>query len=140
MSENTFSEAAIIEASLERLAELCADPTPLVYRELFRTHPYMEPYFWRDTNGAIRGEMLSRTFAAIFDFIGPRRYADMMIKTEMVTHEGYDVPREVFITFFSIIRDTTRSVLGATWTPAMEAAWTALLQEIQYFEIGRAHV
>jgi hypothetical protein len=33
----------------------------------------MQAQFWRDGNGLIKGEMLSRTFAAILDFVGPRR-------------------------------------------------------------------
>lgn len=125
-----FAHAAEIEASLELLAELCEDSTPIVYRRLFAMHPHMEPYFWRDTNGAIKGEMLSRTFSAILDFVGDRRYADHMIGTEMITHEGYDVPREVFSTFFAVVRDATREVLGAAWTPGIASAWEAMLAEI----------
>ena len=125
-----FARAAAIEASLELLAELCEDPTPLIYRRLFLLHPQMEPYFWRDTNGAIKGEMLARTFSAILDFVGERRYADHMIGTEMVTHEGYDVPREVFASFFTVVRDAAREVLGAAWTPDLAGAWDDLLREI----------
>lgn len=134
MSTNpAFARAAAIEASLELLAELCDDPTPIVYRRLFAMHPHMEPYFWRDTNGAIKGEMLSRTFSAILDFVGDRRYAGHMIGTEMVTHEGYDVPREVFSSFFGVVRDATREVLGPAWTPDMDGAWEDMLFEIQTF-------
>lgn len=128
-----FARAAAIEGSLELLAELCDDPTPIVYRRLFAMHPNMEPYFWRDTNGAIKGEMLSRTFSAILDFVGDRRYADHMIGTEMVTHEGYDVPREVFSTFFAVVRDATREVLGAAWTSDMGGAWEDMLAEIDLY-------
>jgi hemoglobin-like flavoprotein len=128
-----FAKAAEIEASLERLAERGEDPTPLVYERMFRMHPQMEPYFWRDTNGAVKGEMLSRTFAAILDFVGERRYADHLIGTEMINHEGYDVPREIFVTFFAIIRDTAREVLGADWTDGFEAAWADLLAELERF-------
>lgn len=125
-----FARAAEIESSLEHLAELCEDPTPLVYERLFALQPHMKPYFWRDTTGAIKGEMLSRTFAAILDFVGDRRYADHMIGTEMVTHEGYDVPREVFVTFFAVVRDTVQAVLGEAWTPGLADAWAALLDDI----------
>lgn len=128
-----FPRAAEIEGSLELLAELCEDPTPLVYKRLFELQPHMEPYFWRDTNHAIKGEMLSRTFSAILDFVGDRRYADHMIGTEMVTHEGYDVPREVFMTFFTVVRDTVEDVLGAAWTPDMAGAWEEMLAEMERF-------
>jgi hemoglobin-like flavoprotein len=127
-----FPRAAVIEASLEALAEH-GDPAPAVYARLFAEHPQMQAHFWRDTNGAVRGEMLSRTFAAILDFVGERRYADHMIGTEMVTHEGYDIPREIFATFFGIIRDAMREVLSPDWTPDFEDAWTELLAEIDRY-------
>jgi len=128
--EPAFAKAAEIEQSLELLADACPDPTPLVYAKLFERQPEMRPHFWRDTDDAIKGEMLARAFSAILDFVGERRYADMMIGTEMVTHEGYDVPREVFATFFGTVRDTVRETLGAAWTPAFETAWAELLAEI----------
>lgn len=128
-----FPRAAAIEASLELLAERCEDPAPQVYQRLFELHPQMQPYFWRDTNGAIKGEMLSRTFSAILDFVGERRYADHMIGTEMVTHEGYDVPREVFATFFAVIRDAARDLLAGDWTAEFELAWAEMLAEIDHY-------
>lgn len=130
---NAFHRAAEIEASLELAGDRCADITPQVYERLFALHPQMRPYFWRDTSGAVKGEMLSRTFAAILDFVGERRYADHMIGTELVTHEGYDVPREVFATFFAVIRDTLKDLLAADWTPAFDLAWTEMLAEIDQF-------
>lgn len=130
---DAFARAADIEASLELLAERDIDPTARVYERLFERHPHMIPYFWRDTDGSIRGEMLSRTFAAILDFVGERRYADIMIGTEMVTHEGYDVPREVFATFFAIVRDALRDLLAGDWTPAFDSAWAEMLAEIEGF-------
>ena len=128
-----FPRAAAIEATLELVAERCADPTPLVYARLFAAHPQMEVHFWRDTNGAVKGEMLARTFSAILDFVGERRYADHMIGTEMVTHEGYDIPREIFATFFGVIRDTVRDILGPDWSATSELAWAELLVEIDHY-------
>jgi hemoglobin-like flavoprotein len=133
MTTPAFRDAALIEQSLELFAERCEDPTPLVYQRLFAANPAMAELFWRDSNGAIKGEMLSRVFSAILDFVGDRRYADLMIGTEMITHEGYDVPREVFATFFAVVAETARDTLGPDWTPAMAAAWRDMLAEIDAF-------
>ena len=132
-TQPAYPHAAEIEASLELMGELCADPTPMVYARMFELHPHMEPYFWRDTNNSIKGEMLARTFSAILDFVGERQYAHLMISTEMITHEGYDVPRDVFATFFSIVRDTVAQVLGPAWTPALAGAWREMLGEMDRF-------
>lgn len=126
----TARHAALIEASLGLAAERCADPTPLVYARLFAAEPELEPYFWRDTNGTIRGEMLSKVFEAILDFVGPRTYAHQLMTTEMVNHEGFDVPREVFATFFNIVGEVVRELAGDDWTAETAAAWAEMLAEI----------
>lgn len=128
-----FAKAADIEASLELAAERCEDLTPLVYAHVFERHPEMKPHFWRDADDAIKGEMLSRTFSAILDFVGERNYADHMILTEMVNHEGYEIPRQVFATFFGFVRDAVREVIGADWTPEFARAWDELLAEIDSY-------
>jgi hypothetical protein len=81
----------------------------------------------------VKGEMLSRVFTAILDFVGERRYAHMMIQTEMVTHEGYDIPREIFGTFFRIVGESAREILAKEWTSEFEAAWAELLVELDRF-------
>ena len=129
---NAFPHAAEIEESLERLAER-GDPTAAVYARLLEQQPQMQALFWRDADGAIKGEMLSRVFEAILDFIGERRYADHMIGAEIITHEGYDVPREVFATFFRVVAETTAEALGPEWTPAMADAWGELLAELDAY-------
>src|SRR6185437_8245905 len=76
ISRTDPADAQAIEASIELAAERGGDLTPQVYQRLFREQPEMEPLFWRDRNGTIKGEMLARVFEALFDFIGDRRYAD----------------------------------------------------------------
>lgn len=126
----SYAYSAAVEASLELMAVRGLDPTEAVYARLFQQQPSVQPLFWRDNNGAIKGEMLSRVFEAILDFCGERRYAGHMIGTEMITHEGYDVPREIFTTFFGVVRDTLKDQLGAAWTTDIDHAWTAMLADI----------
>ena len=133
MTQVVHSYAPEIEASLEAVAERGIDPTAAIYERLFQAHPELKPLFWRDDNGAIRGEMLARVFEAILDFIGDRRYSDHMISTEMITHEGYDVPREAFSTFFANVGEGLKDVLGPDWTPGYETAWTEMLADVDHF-------
>ena len=102
----------LITQTFEIAADLCEDLTPLVYARLFRDQPEMEPLFWRDKNHQVKGEMLSRVISAILDFAGERLYAATMIQCEVITHEGYDVPPEVFAVFFGTVRDTLRDLLA----------------------------
>lgn len=125
--------ADLIERSLELAAERCEDLTPLVYARLFAEHPQMEAMFWGDTNWAIRGEMLSKVFSAILDFIGERLYAHTLIQTEVINHAGYDVPPDVFRVFFGTVAATVGEVIGADWTPEIDQAWTELLAQLDYY-------
>jgi hemoglobin-like flavoprotein len=125
-------EALIIE-SFERAGAVCDDLTPLVYRRLFNQQPSMEALFVRDANGQVRGEMLARVIEAILDFVGDRIYAATLIQCEVVTHDGYDVPPEVFRTFFGVVAETLREVIGEAWTPAIDAAWASLLADLDFY-------
>ena len=123
----------LITESFEIAADLCEDLTPLVYARLFREHPDMEILFWRDKNHQVKGEMLSRVISAVLDFAGERLYAATMIQCEVITHEGYDVPPDVFAVFFGTVRDTLRGVLAERWTPALDQAWASLLIELDFY-------
>lgn len=123
-------DAALITQSLETAAERGGDLTAAVYERLFHDRPELEPLFIMDTDGAVRGEMLSRAFDAILDFIGPRAYAHNLISAEATNHDGYNVPREAFADFFATIRDVVRATCAETWSADMAAAWQRFLASI----------
>ncbi len=134
------ADAAAVEASLELAAERGGDLSPAVYQRLFERQPDMKALFWRDGNNAIKGEMLAKVFEALLDFIGERHYAHHLIETEVITHEGYDVPRGVFATFFGIVAEVVRQACGADWTPAMDAAWRHTLADLDHYVAQRGQV
>jgi hemoglobin-like flavoprotein len=127
------AHAEAIELSLEIAAERGGDLTRVVYGRLFERQPEMKALFWRDTRDAIKGEMLMRTFEAILDFIRARQFADHLIQTEVVTHAGYDVPPDVFATFFGLIAEVVEEVCGADWSPAMATAWRRTLVDLDQY-------
>lgn len=133
------ADAALIRESLE-IAAGAGDLTPEVYARLFREQPEMKPLFWRDTDNAIKGEMLARVFDAIIDFVGERRYADKLIQCEVVTHDGYDVPPLVFATFFGVVAGGVRDACGQRWTAEMQAAWDRLLADLDFYVQNPSHV
>jgi hemoglobin-like flavoprotein len=125
-------DSALIEHTLARAAELGGDLTPRVYARLFDLHPDMLPLFSRDTNGAVRGEMLARVFEMMLDFVDARSYAAQMIQCEVITHDGYGVPPAVFGVFFTVVADTLREVLGAEWTAETDATWRDFLERMDW--------
>ncbi|HVV32729.1 MAG TPA: globin [Vitreimonas sp.] len=133
------ADTALILESLEIAAE-AGDLTGPVYARLFREQPEMQALFWRDTDNAIKGEMLARVFDAIIDFVGERRYADKLIQCEVVTHDGYDVPPPVFATFFGVVAAELRVACGARWSDDMQSAWQRLLADLNFFVQNPSHV
>ena len=129
------AHAEAIERSLELAGERAGDLTPIVYARLFERQPQMRALFWRDTDGSIKGEMLMRTFEAILDFIRARQFADHMIQTEVVTHAGYDVPPDVFATFFGIIAGVVEEACGPDWSPQMAQAWRITLADLDRYVV-----
>lgn len=127
------SEKQLVEQSIEQVAEKIGDPTPLVYQRLFAEQPEMEPLFILDTDDSAKGHMLAEALDCIFDLLGPRAYAPVLIQSELTNHSGFGVPPSVFATFFRVMRDTFRDAMGSEWGADMDSAWKALLREVDGF-------
>jgi hemoglobin-like flavoprotein len=125
--------AAAITRSLEIAGERGGDLTDAVYARLFAEHPDMEALFVRDTNGAVKGEMLAKVFEMVIDLVDRGAYAEGMIRNEVVTHAGYDVPPEVFPMFFDVVAEVLKGAAGPEWTPEMSEAWGELLTRLRWF-------
>lgn len=118
----------MVTESLETLAERVGDPTPQVYERLFARFPQTQPRFVRDVTGDIKGEMLTMVFGCLMDPGGP--YQLNLVKAERVNHDGYGTPNDEFDSFFEVVKETCRDLLGADWTPAVDAAWTAQIARV----------
>jgi hemoglobin-like flavoprotein len=121
----------LIEHSFELAAERCEDLTPPVYRRLHAEHPETRALFRTEGSELVKGSMLAMTIEAILDFAGERSGKFRMIECEVVSHDAYGTPRELFIEFFGVIMRTLQEVLGPDWTAEMDAAWRNLLREIE---------
>jgi len=119
-----------ITESLELVAERCGDPIEAVYSLLFARHPDMRELFVRDVNWAVRGQMLHQAVEIAIDHIGARTFSANFISAEAVNHENLGVPPAVFASFFGVMRDAFREVLGDDWTPPFDKAWQELLTQL----------
>ena len=120
-----------IERSFEIAAERCEDLTPLVYRRLHAEHPETVAMFRTEGSEPVKGSMLALTIEAMLDFAGPRTGHFRMIECEISSHDAYGTPRNLFIAFFGVIAGTLRELLGADWSPEIDAAWRQMLDEIE---------
>jgi hemoglobin-like flavoprotein len=120
----------LIERSIELAAKRCEDLTPLVYRRLHAMHPETQTMFRSEGGELVKGSMLAMTIEAVLDFAGERRGKFRMIQCEVASHDAYGTPRELFVSFFGVIRDTLRDILGPEWSRDIDAAWDGLLADI----------
>jgi hemoglobin-like flavoprotein len=119
-----------IERSFELAAARCEDLTPLVYRRLHATHPETQTMFRTEGSELVKGSMLAMTIEAILDFADKRSGKFRMIQCEVASHDAYGTPRELFVSFFGVIRDTLRDLLGREWSRDIDEAWEGLLADI----------
>jgi hemoglobin-like flavoprotein len=122
-----------IQRSFELASARCDDLTPLVYQRLHRTHPETVAMFRSQGSELVKGSMLAFTIEALLDFAGERSGKFRMIECEVLSHDAYGTPRDLFIAFFGVVADTLRELLGADWTDEIDAAWQELLAEIEQF-------
>jgi hemoglobin-like flavoprotein len=119
-----------VQQSFELAVTRCTDLTPLVYERLFRQHPEARAMFRAEGSDLVKGSMLAMAIEAILDFVGERQGHFRMIACEVLSHDAYGTPRELFFAFFGVIADTLRELLGEDWSPQMDAAWKQLLAEL----------
>jgi hemoglobin-like flavoprotein len=128
--EASVMSAHPIERSFEIAAERYGDLTPLVYKKLFREHPEAQAMFRSEGSDLVKGSMLALTIEAILDFVGDRSGRFRMIECEVVSHDAYGTPRDLFVAFFGVIAATLRDILQADWSPEIDAAWQRLLTDV----------
>lgn len=123
-------DAGLILDTLERAGERCADPAPLVYRRLFQLRPEFEALFVMDSDGGVRGSMLTTCFNAILGLVEDSPTQRVIISSSRFAHDGYGVAAADFDLMFVAVRDTLRELLGDGWTRETDAAWSELLVDI----------
>jgi len=124
----TDGATEIVTRSLEQLAERVGDPTSLVYERLFARLPEAQARFARDVTGDIKGEMLTMVFGCLMDPGGP--YQANLVRTERMNHDGFGTPNDEFDSFFEVVKETCRDLLGADWNAEVEDAWTAQIARV----------
>ena len=118
----------LIARSLDAVVERAGDPAPQIYQRLFAEFPETEARFCRDVSGAIRAEMLTMVFDCLMNPGGG--YQNNLIRAERVNHDGFGTENAVFDRFFGIVRDVCRELAGSGWTAAMDAAWSARIDQV----------
>ena len=76
--------------------------------------------------------MLALTIEGILDFVGPRQFSHFWFANEGVRHEA-NIDRGTFVSFFEVLAETLKEVVGTNWADEMTAAWSWLILEIDTY-------
>lgn len=120
-----------VTASLECLAERMGDPKDAIYSRLFALYPDLEQLFFLDTNGDVRGEMLSQAFDVLMKAEAGNSQADILVRAARFAHDGYGVSEVQFDIFFDVLREVTQEALQEDWTRDTESAWLNVLAQLK---------
>lgn len=122
--------AALIEDTLQRLADTVGDPQPLIYARLFTMRPDFEPMFELDRDGGVRASMLETCFDCILGQVAGSEAPRFHLEAARLQHDGYGLTAADLDLIFVAIRDVCRETLGENWTEKRDAAWASLLDEL----------
>jgi len=87
--------------------------------------------FRTEGSDLVKGSMLALTIEAILDFAGDRTGHFRLIECEVVSHDAYGTPRDLFIAFFGVIAESLGEILRTDWSPEIDAAWRELLGDVE---------
>lgn len=119
-----------IEFTLERVADLVGDPSERVYARLFGQYPHYEDLFALDTDGGVRANMLHTSLMCLLGMAEGADTPKFLLEAAQIQHEGYGLTDADMAAMFTVMRDEFRAILGAEWTPDLEAAWVELLAQL----------
>lgn len=122
--------AALIEDTLQRLADAVGDPQPLIYARLFALRPHFEPMFEMDRDGGVRAYMLETCFDCILGQAAGSEAPRFHLEAARLQHDGYGLTAADLDLIFAAIRDVCRDTLGEDWNDKRDAAWASLLSEL----------
>jgi hypothetical protein len=122
--------AALIEDTLQRLADAVGDPQPLIYARLFTLRLDFEPMFELDRDGGVRAYMLETCFDCVLGQAAGSEAPRFHLEAARLQHDGYGLTAADLDLIFVAIRDVCRETLGENWTEKRDAAWASLLDEL----------
>ncbi len=125
-----MSDADVILGTLERVGEICGDPVDLVYEKLFQARPDYEPLFALDTDGGVRGNMLTTSINCILSMVEGGEMTALRIEAAHVHHDGFGLGYDDLDLMFEVMRDAFREILDGEWTDRHAEAWTGMLARL----------
>lgn len=121
------NDAALLEETLEMVAERCEDLTPAVYRRFFTHCPSASELFTiidPDTPPMGCGQMLFEIISLLRDSAADKSYVPGYMQQIASEHLAFQVSgQQLYADFLNALHETLAALAGDDWSPAHEQAW-----------------
>ena len=123
----------LLLSSLECVAEKEGDITDQVYERFFALCPAAYDLMGH-SDEHMRGRMLEQVYELFFSdaHLGAGNYLDWELDNHLV---GYQVEGDMYIHFFTALKDTIQTAMADEWRPDVARAWTdrieAIMQQVR---------
>ncbi|VVQ15864.1 globin [Pseudomonas fluorescens] len=121
------NDAALLEETLEMVAERCEDLTPAVYRRFFTQCPPASGLFTiidPDTPPMGCGQMLFEIISLLRDSAADKSYVPGYMQQIANEHLALQVnEQQLYTDFLNALNDTLAALMDDDWSPAHEQAW-----------------
>jgi hypothetical protein len=119
-----------IHWTLDTVATRLGDPKDEIYARLFAQRPDFEELFIMDTDGGVRGSMLSTSLNCVLGVAAGSETPGLLLEAARMIHDGYGLSDGDIDLMFRIIRDVCRDTVGEDWTAELDQHWTTLLDTL----------
>lgn len=126
-----MDDLALINQSLEQLADCDVDITAAVYARFFAECPEAEALFATPETHMVQGKMLSELVQTVLDRLEQKPYSDTLVTTLVNDHHGWGVTLPMYAAFFEAFLTVLTDTLDARLSPQAHAAWQRALVALQ---------
>jgi hemoglobin-like flavoprotein len=133
----TPDQIKAIQESFAKVAPISDQAATLFYGRLFEIAPSVAPLFRGDMQE--QGRKLMATLAVVVNGLSNLETILPAASALAKRHVGYGVTASDYAPVGEALLWTLERGLGAQWTPALAAAWTAAYGVLSEFMIGEAY-
>ena len=124
-----MTPAALINLSLEQVAETLGDPTALVFARMYERFPELAHF--RGEDSSWENYMMQEILANLLQYADDPETALVTIKDMTAHHQLIGLPAEVFKGMYSTLLEVLDPAFQGEHRPAMENAWRQAIGAIQ---------
>lgn len=129
---NPVTHLALIDESLELLAERVEDITPQVYAHFFARFPQADELFGGRTGDAAKNQMVMNIIMQLLELANDKVYHHN-IERWIYDHISYGVSQDMFGAMFSALLQVLQEVMGTAWTAQHAQAWQLQIGKIMAY-------